>query len=201
MVLTTSSLVVCPADDLRAETGWDGADGSSRNQLLADLSSTCASQNWYEVANVCPESISPSVMIPEHRLATLLDQVKQSQISKCHYHNPTSSLSLFADHACDRSQFPLQAVHQITQSAEVWFLEFSHYGSRLATSGQDRAIIIYDALTFKELHSLNGHGAHIAYVAWSPDDSKLISCSQDKTARVWDTDVRRPFPTFFAPSC
>ena len=140
-------------------------------------------------------------MIPEHRLATLLDQVKQNQISKCYYHNPTSSLSLFADHACDRSQFPLQSIIHLSQNSEVWFLEFSHGGSRLATSGYDSAVTIYDTLTFKETHSLAAHTKHVAYVAWSPDDSRLVSCSHDGTARLWDTEVR-PMPArlfFFVP--
>ena len=129
-------------------------------------------------------------MIPEHRLATLLNQVKQGQISKCHYHNPTTSLSLFADHQCDRNQFPLQSILHLSQNAEIWYLAFSHDGSRLATSGQDKVITIYDAFTFKELYTLSGHRAYVAFFAWSPDDSKLVSCSHDRTARIWDTNVR-----------
>ena len=135
--------------------------------------------------------ISPSVMIPEHRLATLLNQVKESQMSRCHFHNPTASLSLFSDHVCDRNQFPLQAIHQLSHSGEVWFVKFSHDGSRLATSGDERSVIIYDTSTFQEIHVLTEHTQHVAYVAWSPDDTKLITCSHDKTARLWDALVSK----------
>ena len=166
-----SGLMVCPsAEDLRTQAGWDGAQGSSRSSLLIELS----------------KSISPSVMIPEHRLATLLTQLKQSQLSKCHYHNPTSPMSLFADHICDKNQFPLQTIHELPQRDEVWYLEFSHDGTRLATCGQDSRVIIYDTATFQEVHILTEHTKFVAFLAWSPDDSKLVTCSNDKSAKLWD---------------
>lgn len=135
------------------------------------------------------ESISPSVMIPEHRLATLLDQVKQGQVARCHYHNPLFMPSLFVDHLCDRSQFPLETAHEITQESEVWFLAFSHDGSRLATSGEANYVTIYATASFQKLHVLHEHTAHVAYVAWSPDDTRLITCSHDRSAKVWDVIV------------
>ena len=136
------------------------------------------------------ESISPSVMIPDHRLAVLLDQVKQNQISKCLYHNPTTSPSLFSDHLCDRSQFPLQSVLELTQHAgEVWFLEFSHDGKYLATCGEDNTVVVYETGRFHVRHQLAEHTDDVSYVAWSPDDSKLITCSLDKKAKIWDITV------------
>lgn len=55
-----SSLIMCQStDDLKSKAEWDGAHGQSRQQLLSELS----------------KLISPSVMIPEHRLAVLLQQV------------------------------------------------------------------------------------------------------------------------------
>lgn len=141
------------------------------------------------------ESISPSVMIPEHRLAALLDQLKQNQISKCLYHNSSTSPSLFSDHMCDRSQFPLRTVLELSHNAgEVWFIEFSHNGRRLATSGQDSAVVIYDTSTFHVRLTLTDHTDCVAYVTWSPDDSKLITCSHDHKARVWDSEVCNPPP-------
>ncbi|KAI4131378.1 MAG: hypothetical protein LQ338_001263 [Usnochroma carphineum] len=127
-------------------------------------------------------------MIPQHRLAVLLDQVKQNQISHCLYHNPSSLPSLFSDHMCDRSQFPLRTILELNQNAgEVWAMEFSHDGRRLATSGQATDVLIYDTSTFQVVYRITDHTDHVAYLAWSPDDSNLITCSFDKTARVWDT--------------
>ncbi|KAI4177600.1 MAG: hypothetical protein LQ346_007636, partial [Caloplaca aetnensis] len=158
-------------DRLKNNARWDGAEGQSRHRLLAELS----------------RSIAPSVMIPKHRLAVLLDQVKQNQISRCLYHNPSSSPSLFSDHMCDRSQFPLRTILELGQNAgEVWAMEFSHDGRRLATSGQATDVLIYETSTFQLLYRLTEHTDHVAALAWSPDDSRLITCSHDKTARVWD---------------
>lgn len=129
-------------------------------------------------------------MIPEHRLAALLSQVKQNQISKCLYHNPHTSPSLFADHICDRSQFPLQTIRELKESTgEVWFLEFSHNGKYLAASGQGGTVVIYDVETFTMRHMFKDHTDHVPYLTWSPDDSALITCSHDHRAKVWDIDV------------
>lgn len=128
-------------------------------------------------------------MIPDHRLAVLLDQVKQNQIARCLYHSPTTLPSLFSDHKCDRSQFPLQTIVELHQIDEIWFLEFSHNGKMLATCGRHDMPVIYDTSNFKELYTLDGHDKHVTYLSWSPDDSKLITCSHDRTARVWDMAV------------
>ena len=166
-----SGLMVCPtADDLRNQAVWDGAHGKSRQILLTQVS----------------KAISASVMIPNHRLATLLSQVKQSQVSKCHYHDPISRLSLFTDHACDRDQFPLRTVKELVHKDEVWRLQFSHDGTRLATAGLMSEITIFETHTFKAVFTLTGHTDAVVLLAWSPDDSKLVSCSKDKTAKIWD---------------
>ena len=138
-------------------------------------------------------------MIPDHRLAVLLDQIKQGQIAKCLYHNPSTLPSLFTDHVCDRTQFPLQTAFELSQSGgEVYCVEFSHNGKRLAASGADGATVIYDTNTFQVRHTLREHTEPVVYIAWSPDDTKLITCSQDHKARVWDTGVRSLFAFVFA---
>ena len=137
-------------------------------------------------------------MIPDHRLAVLFDQIKQGQVAKCLYHNPSTSPSLFTDHICDRTQFPLQTAFELNQSdGEVYFVEFSHNGKRLAASGGDGATVIYDTSTFQVRHTLREHTAPVVYIAWSPDDTRLITCSQDNKAKVWDASVRSPSASVF----
>ena len=138
---------------------------------------------------IVTESISPSVMLPDHRLAVLLDQVKQTQILNCLYHNPITSPSLFSDHVCDRSQFPLQTHVVLVQQHEIWFVQFSHDGRRLATGGEATTVTIYDTIDFQIRHTLAEHTKAVAYAAWSPDDTRIITCSHDLTAKVWDTSV------------
>lgn len=174
ITLHFNSLLMCPTELLHDQAGWDGPTSLSRERLLGDLS----------------KSISPSVMIPQHRLAILLENVKQSQINNCLYHNTADPPSLYSDHMCDRNDFPLQVTHDLNQhSDEVWYCEFSHDGTKLVTAGKDHTVLIYDTSDFRVLHRLNDHGQGVAFASWSPDDSKLITCSQDKKARVWNVEV------------
>lgn len=174
-----SSLMMCQsAEDLKSQAQWDGADGDSRNLLLSELS----------------KSISPSVMIPEHRLAFLLEEVKQGWISNCLYHNTASSPSLYVDHICDRNDFPMRPVLDLRRHKdEVWYLKYSHDGSKLASAGKDSTIIIYETTSYQPIFHLDEHEAGVAHLAWSPDDSKLISCAQqdENSARIWDTKTGR----------
>lgn len=136
------------------------------------------------------EFISPSVMIPDRRLAILLDQIKRNQINECLYHNTAASPSLYCDHMCDRADFPLRPGVELSQHAdEVWYCEFSHDGTKLATASRDHCVIIYDTSTFSVLHKLREHEEGVAHASWSPDDTKLITCSQDRGARVWSVEV------------
>ncbi|KXT17582.1 hypothetical protein AC579_6167 [Pseudocercospora musae] len=177
-----SSLVMChSAADLRSTADWDGCEGESRSNLLSDVS----------------RFISPSVMIPEHRLAQLLNAVQETQILECRYHNTTAQPSLYTDHECSADDFPLhQQIELRNHSDEVWFLEFSHDGTMLATAGKEGLVVVYDTVKWRPLHEFREHersplsGAAnsagtadnnrgICYVAFSPDDQHLISCSQN----------------------
>lgn len=188
---------MCSTEVLHTQTGWDGSVTSSRERLLGELSSE---SNL--MPNVCgvtgvlilaAESISPSVMIPQHRLAILLDHVKRTQINNCFYHNTAEPPSLYSDHMCDRNDFPLDVIVDLTQhSDEVWYCEFSHDGSKLVTAGKDHNVLIYNTADFSVLHRLTEHEDGVAFASWSPDDSKLITCSQDKKARVWSVEVMIP---------
>ena len=142
-------------------------------------------------SNQIIECISPSVMLPEHRLAILLQQVKHNQISNCLYHNTASSPSLYQDHKCDRSNFPVHSVLEIDKhSGEVWNVKFSNNGSSFASCGQDGTCIIFDAETFKVLQNLaRSEGSGICTMAWSPDDSMIVTCGLDKYAHLWNAKV------------
>ncbi|KAJ5146514.1 uncharacterized protein N7515_001078 [Penicillium bovifimosum] len=190
-----SSLLMCPPETLHAQAEWDGTVTSSRERLLDELSSEppCVSRYlWYNLLIEPLESISPSVMIPQHRLAHLLDHVKQTQINNCFYHNTANPPSLYSDHMCDRNDFPLQVSLDLHHhSDEVWYCEFSHDGSKLVTAGKDHNVLIYNTADFTIIHRLTEHEEGVAFASWSPDDSKLITCSQDHQARVWSAESGR----------
>ncbi|CAK4017538.1 WD repeat-containing 26 [Lecanosticta acicola] len=184
-----SSLVMCPsAYDLRTQAEWDGVAGQSRSLLLSNIS----------------KSISPSVMIPEHRLATLLSAVQEEHILGCRYHNTTVQPSLYTDHACSSDDFPLHTQFELRNHGdEVWFVEFSHDGTLLATAGKDGLVCVYETAGWTLRYEFREHersplasgssssaGAAenrgVTFVAFSPNDQYLISCSQNNEFVVVD---------------
>ncbi|KAF5869620.1 putative wd domain-containing protein, partial [Botrytis fragariae] len=185
-----SSLLMCTPADLKVKANWDGAAGDSRHLLLSQLS----------------RCISPSAMLPENRLATLFDQVKQHQISTCVYHNTHESPSLYQDHTCDRSNVPLRPIMDLTKHAgEVWDTKFSHDGTLLASCGSDGVLVIYNVPAFSVHTSFSEHEGGVCSFAWSPDDTRMVTCGRDNRALLWNTatsDLLMKLPRFGEPvSC
>lgn len=96
---------------------------------------------------MCLGYIPSSVMIPQRRFATLLDQARIYQQSQCLYHNaPTNprNFSLYTDHFCDENAFPRVTTTILDgHTDEVWNLEWSHSGNFLATASRDKTAIIW----------------------------------------------------------
>ncbi|KAH9950266.1 WD40 repeat-like protein [Amylocystis lapponica] len=178
-----SSLMMCSdSEDLRQRAGWDGATGTSRRRLLVNLQ----------------QYIPSSVMIPQRRFATLLDQARVWQQSQCLYHNaPLNSrtFSLYTDHHCDKNAFP-----QITTAIleghtdEVWNLEWSHNGHYLASASKDKSAIIWRVefdrdpavRMYRTEHILRDHPFPVGCVAWSLDDSVLLTAAEH-CIKMWNT--------------
>ncbi|KAG6889821.1 hypothetical protein C0995_014298 [Termitomyces sp. Mi166 len=178
---STSSFLMCSEpEDLRQRAGWDGAAGSSRRQLLNNL------QRY----------IPSSIMIPQRRIATLLGQAHAHQQQHCLYHNTPSdstSFSLYTDHHCDKSAFPRVTTTILeVHSDEVWNLEWSHDGLRLATASKDKTAIIWRLSYDAELRTqwaphliLKEHPYPVGCLAWSKDDSILLTSSEN-LIKLWN---------------
>ncbi|KAI0724985.1 WD40 repeat-like protein [Fomitopsis betulina] len=178
-----SSLMMCSdPEDLRQRAGWDGASGHSRRRLLGEL------QRY----------IPSSVMIPQRRFATLLDQARAHQQSLCLYHNaPMNSrtFSLYTDHVCDKDAFPrvTTAILEV-HTDEVWNLEWSHSGNYLASASKDKTAIIWRVEHDKDpsirdispKFILRDHPYPVGCVAWSHDDSILLTAAEHHI-KLWNT--------------
>lgn len=183
-----AGLLMCrDSMELMSKAKWDGLQGKSRSELLSQLS----------------HHISPSVMLPEHRLAVLLQQVKTHQLSNCVWHTNPDPPSLYADHHCDRHAFPAETALELTaQTGEVWKVVFSHDGTKMVSCGSEDFVIIWDVPSFEVLHKLTVSGtmdsnleddyngaSGVGNITWSPDDSMIVTCGRDHHAKIWNVAV------------
>jgi RNA polymerase sigma factor (sigma-70 family) len=65
-------------------------------------------------------------------------------------------------------------------------------GDRLAALALDRIVHLVNPWTGKELKRLEGHGARVDHLAFSPDGRRLASGSRDTTGLVWDVAAALP---------
>ncbi|KAI8492780.1 WD repeat-containing protein 1 [Branchiostoma belcheri] len=78
-------------------------------------------------------------------------------------------------------------------------VRFSPNGERFVTVGADGKGFIYDGKTAELIGELGGGKAHdggIYGCSWSPDSSQLITCSGDKTVKLWDMEQNSVVSTF-----
>lgn len=91
--------------------------------------------------------VPASIMIPQRRFSTLLNQAQTFQRQQCVYHNSpldSGEYSLYEDHQCDKEAFPgiTTAILEI-HADEVWNIEWSHDGQYLASASRDKTAIIW----------------------------------------------------------
>ncbi|CAK5265107.1 unnamed protein product [Mycena citricolor] len=172
-----SSLMMCSEpDDLRRRAAWDGVSGNSRRLLLTELH----------------KFIPASILIPPRRFTTLIDQAIAFQQQRCTYHNTPTIItgpSLFEDHQCDRDSFPgLTTTILHVHTSEVWILEWSRDGARLASSSNDTNVIIWELGADRNWlqRSILGHPYSVICMAWSSDDSILLT-GTEHYIKMWNT--------------
>jgi WD40 repeat protein len=76
---------------------------------------------------------------------------------------------------------------------EVFFAHWSDDGTQVLTTNkvvtndeEKWNIIIWDSYSGEKIVVMEGHTAFVNGAYWSPDGSQILSCSDDKTARIWD---------------
>lgn len=78
----------------------------------------------------------------------------------------------------------------------VFSATYSSDGRRLAASGADRTIRVFDVASWDEQLRIEDHADWVIDVAWSLDGKKIASASRDKTAKVFDARTGDSVVTF-----
>mmetsp|Transcript_735 Transcript_735/g.2495 ORF Transcript_735/g.2495 Transcript_735/m.2495 type:complete len:528 (-) Transcript_735:2384-3967(-) len=181
-----ASWMMCPSkEDLLARVREKIAGGESRESLLRRLQ----------------ELLPAHVVLQEGRLEVLIEEALVAQRRACMYHNSTHErFSLLSRHECGVDQIPSEAVAVLDAHAdEVWHLRFSNSGEMLASASKDCTAIIWKVKSPTEvvpMHVLKGHSKALAFVAWSPDDTMLVTCGNDSYIKLWDVATGSCMHTF-----
>jgi mono/diheme cytochrome c family protein len=75
---------------------------------------------------------------------------------------------------------------------DVFFdVAFRPDGARLAASGSDGSVRVFDVAAGTELSKISNHADWVVDVCYSPDGTRLATASRDKTAKVFEADTGR----------
>lgn len=88
--------------------------------------------------------------------------------------------------------------HLLVSEDEMFDVAFSSDGKRLASCGADGAIAIFDRNESGTWRSMiiEDHADWVNAIAWSPDGTKVVSASRDKTSKVFDATTGKLIITF-----
>lgn len=79
-----------------------------------------------------------------------------------------------------------KSVRKFETKTPTTAIALSRDAKRLAVAGQDKNVRTFQIDDAKLLVTLSGHAAPVVSASFSPDGNKLLTSSEDKTARWWD---------------
>jgi hypothetical protein len=70
-------------------------------------------------------------------------------------------------------------------------VQFDHSGTLLVTSSDEDNVKVWNTTVSQLWMSLERHKGRVLSAVFSPDDSRLITTGDDRTARLWETGLRK----------
>jgi ribosomal RNA-processing protein 9 len=86
---------------------------------------------------------------------------------------------------------------QLNHTAPILCVAVSQSGKFLATGGQDKKIVIWDATTLKPLKAFTQHRDFVYALSFRRNTHTLYSASADRTIKIWNVDEMTYVETLF----
>ena len=77
----------------------------------------------------------------------------------------------------------------LARDREIATMAFDRAGTALAVALTDGAIALHDTQDGGEFARLEGHSSAVTSLAFTPDGSRLLSASTDRTVRIWEVET------------
>jgi WD40 repeat protein len=80
-------------------------------------------------------------------------------------------------------------------------VRFNAPGTLFASAGQDKKVFLYDGKTAEKKGELpQEHKMGVYSLSWNADGTQLLTCSGDKSVKLWDVEAQKCVSTFQFPN-
>lgn len=138
------------------------------------------------------KKIKPPNYMESNRLEQLITQAIKYQIHMSKLYHPsmiTEFPSLQEDYAPPPLSLPTNIHAQYRDiEDEVWYTKVSNDSNRIVCIGANRRMIVYryEGRQFVKQWSVdNIHTQDVYDCMWSSDDTRIVTCSKDKSIKIW----------------
>ena len=92
-------------------------------------------------------------------------------------------------HRFVRLRYPGANGPQVAFAVRYGQIAASADGTRIASTNDERTVLLWDLTSGQLLRALEGHQAYTSAAAFSPDGRTVASGSHDRTVRIWDPET------------